>query len=214
MNIRIRRLFAAILAAAMLLAFAACKKSGPEGATAAPEKTAPPQPDTYTLSVDARNAYVHPDLPEEVRSALTGEGLLLKAASVNLQQNSSVLNAFDLLGKMYGINAETDPETGAVVSINGVANGSCGEQSYWVILVNGEPVDTTLAELTAKNGDAISLIFTCNGGEDLSDPGSTVYPASTPDPNVTREPEVTATPEITADPNATPDPGSKTSGRH
>ncbi len=227
-----RKLIAAILAVMMLLALVSCAKKqeeagGDKSGTNA-SSTTNTTPKHYSLTVNACNAYVHPDLSRAVRAAISNNGMLLNAAPVNLQngQDETYLkNSFPLLeSKMFDISIRLDSATGRIVEINGIANGALGDDSYWMLIINNEPVETSVEEITVKDGDVVVIVYTCNGGNDIASPGSTEYTASpaghnthsditgkaTPDPNATPTPEPTETPE----PSSTSDGGNKTSGRH
>lgn len=227
MNARINKLIALIAAAAVFFAFAACSggvskqiataapSSSPVSGTAKPAETGTHiTTDNCILRIDARNAYAHPALSEKVRASLTNKGLLVASSELNVQTNG--FNEFTLrvLASTMNVNIEMDPETGRITGINGVNNGFCGEGSYWVVLVNDQPVETALDQIEFKVGDNIVFVFTCNGGADLSDPGRTEYDyTGTPMPDSTPEPEATPEPEETPAPTGT-SAGRKTDGRH
>ncbi|MBO4879803.1 MAG: hypothetical protein J5544_06045 [Clostridia bacterium] len=216
MNNKIFKLLALLLAAAMLLAFGACSKSNNgtnngNGDTVTDDSSATPRPTgqpidavpSINLTIDARNAFVHPDLPEEVRGQLANNGFLVDNAVITLQGENRFDDTFFRLMKLYGTPIVV--EDGAITSISGVANGICGENSRWVVIVNGEVTETPFEELTFTKGDQVRFVYTCNGGEDLSAPGTFEYESSgvvmTEEP-ATEEPE----------PETTPDPSSQ-SGR-
>ncbi|MBR6006483.1 MAG: DUF4430 domain-containing protein [Clostridia bacterium] len=215
MNNKIFKLLALLLAAAMLLAFGACSKSNNgtnngNGDTVTDDSSATPRPTgqpidavpSINLTIDARNAFVHPDLPEEIRGQLANNGFLVDNAVITLQGENRFDDTFFRLMKLYGTPIVV--EDGAITSISGVANGICGENSRWVVIVNGEVSETPFEELTFTKGDQVRFVYTCNGGEDLSAPGTFEYESSV----VMTEEPATEEPE----PETTPDPSSQ-SGR-
>lgn len=216
------QLFAAAVAVLMLFSFTACKgrSNNPDpidvSNSSKPQRTATPtvDPETIskiTLTVDARNAYNDPNLPAEVKAQLFGSGLMMNGAEITMPVGTPLSNAFRVL-ELSGIPVVV--ENGAVTSVKGVANGSCGENSRWMLFINGTENTSNVDELTVNSGDDIRFIYTVNGGEDVN-----------PDQNGTDSPETTpvstsngssggdtarATPLPTADPNVTADPNSKT----
>gem|GEM_PF-6008694 len=203
--------------------------SSQNGAETTRRPVVTPAPGTVskiTITVDARNAYNHPDLPDAVRRDLSNEGLLISGASVTTKSGSPLRSVIESLA-VFSIPVQIGPTTGELLSVSGIVKGFCGEGGYWVIRINGTISDTPIGEVTVNDGDVIELIFTCNGGEDLAAPGASTYTASpatpTPDPDdasgrhsgrddgsAASTPEPTATPA----PSGTPSPGDKTSGRH
>ena len=168
-----KSVIAIMLAAAMLLAFAACNKSGnkqnTDSTTAAPQnsnapsevvRTAAPtlRPDvaSITYTIDATAAYSSGKLSNDIMKELVGTGLLVNKAVVTLPKDSNITSTFNVF-KVYGV--ETVVENGQINSIQGVENGACGENSRWVLKINGSEVTQALDSVTLNSGDEIIWIY-------------------------------------------------------
>lgn len=180
MNSCMKRIIAVCIIALIVLTAAACNKGSITEQTAVPvgnsdmpaEPTATLRPfdDTtvvrISLTVDARSAYNHPGLPAEVKAQLTGEGMLMSSAQLTMPLESKLDATFRVL-EISGIpvvSEETDGGT-FITSIKGVANGSCGESSRWVVMINGEEVDSPVDQIALKTGDEVVIIYVCDGSE-------------------------------------------------
>ena len=167
---------AIMLAAALLLAFTACNKGGeskqkegnetnaPTSAPVNPPRTATPtlSPDiaAVTYTIDATAAYASGMLPADIMGKLSNNGLLVKKAGVTLPKNSAVSTPFEMFNNVYNIDYKFDPANG--VSFQGITNGSCGENSRWVLKINDNEVTGSFDNVTVNNGDEVLWIFVIN----------------------------------------------------
>lgn len=114
-----------------------------------------------TFTVDARAAYECSDLPAEVKAQLVGNGLLMNNAQITLPKGSKLISTFRVLD-ISGIPIVF--ENGLVTSLKGVANGSCGENSCWLLKINGEVVEGNIEEIVLNNGDEIVFVYDLEAG--------------------------------------------------
>ena len=168
----LKPVIAIMLAAALLLSFAACNKGGSkhnEGGnnssspTAAPAKTnAPastlsPNVAVVTFTVDATAASSSGKLSADVMSKLSNNGLLIKKAGVTFPKDSPVSAPFDVFNSVYGVEAKLVSES--EVTFQGIANGDCGESSRWVLKINGSEVTGSYDKTTVSNGDEVIWLY-------------------------------------------------------
>ena len=215
-----RHFIAALIAAAMLVSFSACAKTPENGGgrniSAEPVTSGSiltPRPDFVdtsvhiSITIDARNAYVDPNLPAEVKAQLIGEGLLMKDAQISMPKSACTISGTFRVLQVSGLPVIAEESDGGsfITSISGVANGQCGEESRWLILINGEICSDSVTEKQLSDGDTVLFIYTVDGGNDLENPGSSVpsaNPAATGMPDGSRHnPEGSGEP-VTADPNS------------
>lgn len=163
---------AIMLAAALMLSFAACNKGGNkhnEGGnnsgnpTAAPGKTNAPastlSPDVagVTFTIDATAAYSSGKLSADVMSKLTNNGLLIRRAGVTLPKDSPVTTPFSMFKNTHNVEAKLVSER--EVTFQGIANGDCGENSRWVLKINGIEVTGSFETATVSNGDEVIWLY-------------------------------------------------------
>lgn len=171
-----KSILAIMLAALMLASFAACNRGGnnsgdkggtptlaPTGSdsyTAAPVKTPAPtmRPDVsaITYTIDATAAVSSGRLSGEVLGKLENNGMLLNKAKVTMLNDQKLSATFKLF-KTRGIEIET--ENDRIVSVQGLANGDCGEGSRWVIKHNGQQTDVAVDDIAFGNGDSIEIVY-------------------------------------------------------
>ncbi len=169
------KLIAVMAAAAMLLCLAACAKA-PSGdvPVVTPKPLATPRPtsvpvdkdkvSTAAFSVNAVEAYGSELLPAEVKAQLENGGILLNGAQLTLPKGGMLESVFRVL-ELCGIPVVAeDAEAGRVItSIKGVANGSCGDESRWMIVVNGDVKDGPIDDIVVNDGDVITFYYSLNG---------------------------------------------------
>ncbi len=170
-----KRSTAILLTVLMLLALCACSSGtgNKDNNTEAP-RSATPKPDVIPdnsirlyFTVDARSAVDSGLLSPDDIQQLNGNGLLMNNAAITLPRDSVFSNLFHVL-ELYGIPVVTGNEGGVkrVTEVKGIANGACGESSYWMLIVNGSAVEESADTLRFESGDVVRLFFTVNGGAD------------------------------------------------
>ena len=163
---------AIMLAAALMLSFAAFNKGGNKhneggnnsgnptaapGKTNAPASTLSPNVAVVTFTVDATAAYSSGKLSSDVMSKLANNGLLIKKAGVTFPKDSPVSAPFDVFNSIYGVEAKIVSER--EVTFQGIANGDCGENSRWVLKINGNEVTGSYEDATVSNGDEVIWLY-------------------------------------------------------
>ncbi|MBR5949393.1 MAG: DUF4430 domain-containing protein [Clostridia bacterium] len=167
-----KSVIAIMLAAALLFAFAACNKGGSgskqnEGsttpdtsATVNPPKTATPtlRPDvvSITYTIDATAAYSSGKLSIDVMKELVGKGLLVNKALVTVPKDTVVSSTFGVFS-IYGVEAKLNSERD--VTIQGISNGDCGENSRWILKINDIEVEGAFDSVTLKSGDVVVWVY-------------------------------------------------------
>ena len=198
MNNTLKRVLSVAAALILLVSVFACSKSDPANNGSEQNKDYTPgpviDPDAtavatvgpavidnvvkVTFTVDARAAYGSGELPEEVKAQLVGEGLLMNNAQITLPRGSKLTSTFRVLD-ISGIPVVY--ENGLVTCLKGVANGSCGENSRWILKINGEIVEGNLEGIELSNGDEILFLYDLEAGPAPSfEVSSTESPSSDP----------------------------------
>ena len=108
-------------------------------------------------------------LPERVKNVLP-EGLVYLSETAFLYREG--MTAFDLLlraERLARLQIDYSGLPGAyyVRSINNLAEFSVGEESGWVVLVNGEWINRSSAAVTLSPGDVVTWRYTASYGDVL-----------------------------------------------
>ncbi len=170
-----RSLFICLIAAAMLLSFAACSGGGnkqnpnPDSkASNAPASNIPvktpaatlrPGVSAVTYTIDATAAYASGKVSAGVMSSLGNNGMLLNKGLVTMQQSQPLSAPFRLF-KAQGVDIVV--ENGAIKSIQGLENGACGEGSRWIVKINGQQNDSNVDTVSISSGDTIEIVYIFN----------------------------------------------------
>lgn len=124
---------------------------------------------TCLVTIDASTAFNNSGLDEAIRNELRNEGMLLNKVKMASAAKQSVTEIFTSACSLS--NIVLDIETGEFGSffkgIGGLYNGDCGENSYWLLKINGEFSDVGADSITVNDGDEIVWIYTCDGGADV-----------------------------------------------
>lgn len=166
-----KSLFALVLISALLVAFAACnngenkQNEHSEGnkptptpyKTSAPAATLSPDVAVVTFTVDATAAYASGKLSADVMGKLANNGLLINKAGVTFPKDSPVSAPFGVFNSMYGVDAKL--VSANEVTFQGISNGDCGENSRWVLKINGNEVTESFDAATVSNGDQVIWLY-------------------------------------------------------
>ena len=128
---------------------------------------------TCTLSISCATAMQSGELDEEIRAVLPSDGWLLKPCKIEFTEGES---AYDLLlrtckEKKIHLDATFTPIYNSCY-IKGISNlyeFDCGENSGWMYKVNDWFPNYGMSRYVLKNGDTVSLIYTCDGGFDIGE---------------------------------------------
>ncbi len=128
---------------------------------------------TCTLSITCQTALQSADLEEEIREILPSDGILLPPCRIEFTEGES---AYDLLlrtcrEKKIHLDATFTPIYNSCY-IKGIGNlyeFDCGENSGWMYKVNDWFPNYGMSRYVLKNGDTVSLIYTCDGGFDIGE---------------------------------------------
>ena len=128
---------------------------------------------TCTLSITCQTALQSGELDEEIRAILPSDGMLFAPCKIEFTERES---AYDLLlrtckEKKIHLDATFTPIYNSCY-IKGIGNlyeFDCGENSGWMYKVNDWFPNYGMSRYVLKNGDTVSLIYTCDGGFDIGE---------------------------------------------
>ena len=165
-----KSIVALMLVSALLVSFAACNKGGSkqnEGNNSnntsapvnskAPVSTLSPNVAVVTFTVDATAAYSSGKLSDDVMAKITNNGLLIKKAGVTFPKDSPISAPFSVFNSIYSVDAKIVSEN--EVSFQGISNGDCGENSRWVLKINGNEITESYENVTISNGDEVIWLY-------------------------------------------------------
>ncbi len=93
---------------------------------------------------------------------------IYKSETVGFYEGETV---YDVLEReLKNARIHMDVVRGTTVYVKGIKNiyeGDCGSLSGWLFLVNGEYATADAGSTILKENDAISFVYTCDGGEDI-----------------------------------------------
>ncbi|MCQ2471510.1 MAG: DUF4430 domain-containing protein [Clostridia bacterium] len=157
-----------------------------ENSTSKPteKKTTAKKTITCTLEISCENILKNiENLNENKLPFVPKNGYILKAKKVSVPEGST---AFDVIKKGCSESTCTDNcnfckkdgihldfvytpgyDSNYIRGIHQLYEKDCGTQSGWMYCVNGEFPNYGSSQYKVKNGDKISLCYTCDMGEDL-----------------------------------------------
>ena len=143
------------------------------------ETTAPTEDEkseTVTIALDCKTVLDNMDkLDSSIKDSdvLPKDGVILKETEVEIEKDATV---FDVLEKVTKENKIQFEYVGAeessfgslyIEGINYLYSMSCGENSGWFFLVNGEFASVGCDAYKVKAGDKIEWRYTCDMGADI-----------------------------------------------
>lgn len=125
-----------------------------------------------TISISCETLLDNPDLLDAEKAELVPEdGMLLPAAEVTFLEGESAFALLQRICKEEQIHLEFVESAPYGAYIQGIGNlyaGDAGDLSGWLYQVNGEMPNYAASEHQLQAGDAISWVYTCDGGNDVS----------------------------------------------
>lgn len=165
-----KRIFAVLLVLALAVCACGCSSGTNDKQTQNPQNTADlSKTCECTLTIDATKAFENSALDEAVRAELSNGGMIYNGASVRTAKGQTVTDLLVSITRLSSIVVDIqNGEYGSFIQgICGLYNGACGENSYWLLRVNGEYSEVGADSVIINEGDEITWIFTCDGGADI-----------------------------------------------
>ena len=126
------------------------------------------------LTIDCKAALDSPEpLPEKTLSRLPENGMILTQESVRFNDGESVLDLLrrELKARKISFDITKDSGTIYIKGINKLHKSDCGENSGWLISVNGDLTSDKPDSYILKNGDDIVIFYTRDLAAFLADGG-------------------------------------------
>ena len=126
-----------------------------------------------TLVISCTNALASGDLEDEVRAVLPSDGYIVKPERITFTEGES---AYDLVlrvcrEKSIHFDATFTPLYNScyVKGIGNLYEFDCGESSGWMFKVNDWFPNYGMSRYALRDGDTLSLLYTCDGGFDVGE---------------------------------------------
>lgn len=129
-------------------------------------------PLAVTLEIRCDTLLTQTGLREEVASLLPADGVLLAQAEYHLPDGATAYTLLEQAAKLEGLVISTTGSGSSIyiTSIGGIAEQDAGSLSGWIYDVNGEIPSLGCGSYSLAPGDAVRFLYTCDLGEDLSEP--------------------------------------------
>ena len=130
-----------------------------------------PEENICYVSITCKTAIASGELSDSMLSVLPEDGVILLEYKTDFEEGDTV---FDVAAKVVKENKIHMEHTGTakVPYIEGVANlyeFDCGPLSGWMYQVNGWFPSFSMGQFEVERGDHISMVYTCDLGEDVGD---------------------------------------------
>lgn len=125
-----------------------------------------------TVSIECKTILSNMDnLKPEKKSLVPVDGVILSPQIIALRDGDTAFDVLNRITKKNKIHMEFSVTPGYnskyIEGIGNIYEKDCGELSGWMFSVNGEFAQTGISEITVSDGDKISLVYTCDLGNDV-----------------------------------------------
>lgn len=125
-----------------------------------------------TVSIECKTILSNMDnLKPEKKSLVPVDGVILSPQKIALRDGDTAFDVLNRITKKNKIHMEFSVTPGYnskyIEGIGNIYEKDCGELSGWMFSVNGEFAQTGISEITVSDGDKISLVYTCDLGNDV-----------------------------------------------